>query len=351
MGLGGQHILNRQLGLATRLALLTGLAGLGATVAILLKLPIPLLIGPALATVIGALCRLDLRFPVPLRNAVFLVAGVAIGATVSPASVAAFTKWPLAFAILGISILAMMLLGRRLMQKMMRASPRMGLLAATPGHLSYIIALGEDLKLRTERVAIVQSIRILALTLLVPLAAYLGGIETGVGIIPEGAAEMTLLQTVLCLAAALALAPVLMRLRIPAAMLIAGMVVGAIARLGGFTPGTLSHWIAYPALAAIGALIGTRFVGTSLQDLLQSALAGLAGTTLAASIALLASIAAMGLVDMPLLHVLVAFAPGGLETMTVMAVAIGANPGFVAAAHVFRLLLLSVLVPIMIGRT
>ncbi len=342
--------MNRQLGLATRLALLTGLAGLGAAVAILLKLPIPLLIGPALATTLGGLCGLDLRFPVPLCNAVFLVAGVAIGATVSPASVAAFTKWPLAFAILGISIVAMMLLGQQLMQRMMQTTPRAALLAATPGHLSYVIALGEDLKLPTERVAIVQSIRLLTLTLLVPLAAYLGGIETGIGIIPDDTTEMTLLQTVLCLATALALAPVLIRLRVPAAMLIAGMVIGAAARLGGFTPGTLSHWIAYPALAGIGALIGTRFVGISLQDLRQSAKAGLTGTSLAACITLLAALAAMRLVDMPLLHVLVAFAPGGLETMTVMGVALGANPGFVAGAHVFRLLLLAILVPIMIRR-
>ncbi len=336
--------------IAVRLLLLAALSVVGAIAAILLKLPIPLLIGPAVATTIGALGGLDLRFPKPLRNAVFLVAGVAIGATVSPASVVALTKWPFAFAILGFSLIAMVLLGRRLMQRLMGTDARSALLAATPGHLSYVIALGEDLKLPTERVAIVQSIRLLALTLAVPFAAYLAGIETGVGITPSDTTEMTLLQTALCLLAAAALAPLAMYLRIPAATLIAGMAVGAAARLTGFTPGTLSHWIAYPALAAIGALIGTRFVGINLQDLRQSAFAGLAGTTLAALITLLAALAAMRIVDMPLLHVLVAFAPGGLETMTVMGVAIGANPGFVAAAHVARLLLLSVLIPVMIGR-
>ena len=54
--------------------------------------------------------------------------------------------------------------------------------------------------------------------------------------------------------------------------------------------------------------------------------------------------------DMPLTHVLVAFAPGGLETMIVMGAVLGANPGFVAACHVGRLLVLSVLVPVMAAR-
>ena len=54
--------------------------------------------------------------------------------------------------------------------------------------------------------------------------------------------------------------------------------------------------------------------------------------------------------DMPLPHVLVAFAPGGLETMIVMGAVLGANPGFVAACHVGRLLVLSALIPFVAAR-
>jgi len=53
---------------------------------------------------------------------------------------------------------------------------------------------------------------------------------------------------------------------------------------------------------------------------------------------------------MPILHVAVAFAPGGFETMIVMGAIIGANPGFVAAIHISRLLVLPLLLPFFLGR-
>jgi len=53
---------------------------------------------------------------------------------------------------------------------------------------------------------------------------------------------------------------------------------------------------------------------------------------------------------MPVAHVVVAFAPGGLETMVAMGVMLGANPGFIVACHIARLLVLSVLVPLFTGR-
>ncbi|MEO0931162.1 MAG: AbrB family transcriptional regulator [Pseudomonadota bacterium] len=335
-----------------RLAALIGLTLLGAFGGMAIGMPVPLLTGPAIVTTIACLAGLPLQFPIFARNAIFLLAGIAIGATVSPASMAALARWPLAFALLAVAIVAMVLSGQQLMRRLMGVDDRSALLAAAPGHLSYVIALGEDLGLETSRIAVVQSIRLLALTLLVPFLVALSGMETGVGLAPSGAdsAEMSLLQTALAVILAVAIVPIVKWTGAPAPMLLAGMAVGATLRLTGWAPGGLSHYIAFPVLAAIGALIGTRFAGTSLAELRQSAVAGLAGTTLAAVLTLLAAWAATGIVDMPLAHVLVAFAPGGLETMAVIGAAIGANPGFVAAAHVGRLVLLSVLIPVLVTR-
>jgi membrane AbrB-like protein len=161
---------------------------------------------------------------------------------------------------------------------------------------------------------------------------------------------MSMLQTGLAVMMALVLAPVLGRIGAPAPILLAGMMIGAAARLTEVAPGGVSHWVAYIVLAAIGTLIGTRFSGIALRDLRACALAGFAGTLLATGLATAAAVAAAPIVGMPLVHVLVAFAPGGLETMAALGAAIGANAGFVAAAHVGRLLLLSVLVPTLLAR-
>jgi len=53
---------------------------------------------------------------------------------------------------------------------------------------------------------------------------------------------------------------------------------------------------------------------------------------------------------MPLAHVLVAFAPGGLETMIALGAVLAVVPGFVAACHIMRLVVLSVLLPAMLAR-
>ena len=56
------------------------------------------------------------------------------------------------------------------------------------------------------------------------------------------------------------------------------------------------------------------------------------------------------LTGMDLIAVLIAFAPGGLETMAAMSVVLGIDPTFVASHHVARLLMLTVIVPIFVLR-
>jgi hypothetical protein len=42
---------------------------------------------------------------------------------------------------------------------------------------------------------------------------------------------------------------------------------------------------------------------------------------------------------------MIAFAPGGLETMAALSIMLGADPAFTALHHVYRLLFLTFLVP------
>jgi uncharacterized membrane protein AbrB (regulator of aidB expression) len=47
---------------------------------------------------------------------------------------------------------------------------------------------------------------------------------------------------------------------------------------------------------------------------------------------------------------MIAFAPGGLETMAAMAVMMHADTAYVGSHHVLRLLFLSVLMPLVMGK-
>jgi uncharacterized membrane protein AbrB (regulator of aidB expression) len=115
-------------------------------------------------------------------------------------------------------------------------------------------------------------------------------------------------------------------------------------------PGVLPEWLILPAFLVLGALIGTRFSGVTMAHLMSGLLAGVAITVVAVGFAGLASLPVAWALEMPVAHVLVAFSPGGLETMIAMGAVLGVVPGFVAACHVARLMVLTVLVPAMLAR-
>jgi membrane AbrB-like protein len=100
----------------------------------------------------------------------------------------------------------------------------------------------------------------------------------------------------------------------------------------------------------IGCLIGTRFSNVSLMDVRKGFLAGFVVTIavmlIAGSIAWMIS----GVTGVPLNAVMIAYSPGGLETMAAMAVMMHADTAYVGSHHVIRLLFLSVLMPLVMGK-
>ena len=195
----------------------------------------------------------------------------------------------------------------------------------------------------------VQSVRLLALTIMVPFAVLGMGIDVASNIAPQGEL-IALWQLPLLLLASLGLAWVFGRLSWPVPLLLGAMVASALGHMFGITPGVLPAWMVLPAYLVLGALIGTRFSGVPLEQFLSGLWAGVAITVVAVVLAALASVPVAWALGMPLAHVLVAFAPGGLETMIAMGAVLGVVPGFVAACHVARLLVLSVLLPGMLGK-
>ena len=67
-------------------------------------------------------------------------------------------------------------------------------------------------------------------------------------------------------------------------------------------------------------------------------------TTLAALFAALAA----NLLGLPFGQVWVAYAPGGVEAMAAMAIALGYDSAFVATHHLFRIILLLFLLPVLL---
>lgn len=319
-------------------------AAVGAGLAYALSFPVHLLTGPALF--LSVLAAMGVRFEIaaPARDCAFLLIGVGVGAGVDDQATDAMARWPAAFVVLAVMLVAALFASRFVLTRFFGFDRRSAVLAAAPGHLSFVIGLGESLGMDMVRIAVVQSVRLLALTLVVPFVAAAFGVAIEAGLTSAGPV-MPPLHVALVFAASIALGLVLMRAGAPAPLLIGAMVASSAAHLTGLTPGALSPELAMIGFLIVGALIGARFSGVGFSEVRAALLAGVAATSITVALALLAALPVAWLLAMPTAHVIVGFAPGGLETMIAMGAVIGANPGFIAACHVGRLLLLTFLIP------
>lgn len=325
-------------------ALLIGAAG--AALFWVIGFPAALLTGPAAAVSVATVAGLRCTIPPRLRDAVFVLIGVSIGSTVTPEVIATALAWPLSLAALCVTLVLVLVLAMIALERMFRFDRMTAMLSATPGHLSYVLGLSTEMRADVPRVALVQSMRVLLLTMAVPVLVALWGVEGTARLEDRGG--MALWAIALIFPASVALGLVFKRLRVPAPVLLGAMGVSALGQGADITPGALPAWLVGAAFVAIGSLIGTRFYGIDRRALASALLAGLVCTLIACGVAALGAVLVSGIVGLPPAVLLLAFAPGGVEVMAAIAIETGLEPAFVAAHHVFRLLALTVIVPVMV---
>ncbi|MEW9918719.1 AbrB family transcriptional regulator [Marimonas sp. MJW-29] len=334
----------------TTTALTIGVGALGALIAWLLSAPVYMLLGPAIAVSLAGLSGLRVSVAPRLRDTCFVILGLAVGAGFDADALAAMVRWPLAFAFMALVMWGILVTCRFMLVRAFDFAPRAALLAAAPGHLSFVVAMAADMGMDLARISITQSVRLLTLTILVPFIALLLGIDVAANIAPQGEL-MRYADLLVLVSLGVGAGLIFMRIGVPAPLLMGAMLISALGHLTEWAPGVLPEWLILPAYLVLGTLIGTRFSGITFADLRRGAAAGLAVTFVAVVFAAGASVPVALALGMPVGHVLVAFAPGGLETMIAMGAVLGVVPGFVAACHIARLFLLTFLLPFMLARS
>lgn len=327
-----------------------GLGGLGAGLASWLGFPAPFLTGPALLVSICAVAGVRCAIPVFLRNACFLIIGLNLGAGVTPEVLQSAVRWPVSLMAMIVSVVLFMVLGTWALRRLNGCDARTALLAATPGHLSFVLGLSLETGANLTFVSAVQSLRVLMLTLLVP-AAVAVFTDADLSMTIARGTMMSLPVLGLLTAAAMLVGLGFTRLHIPAAFLLAGMAVSVIGHGSALTPGAVPGGLSTLSFITMGTLIGTRFTGITLREVVNATLSAALLTGGGFVIVLLASLAVHQLVGLPVTDVLIALAPGGLETMIAMSAVLNADPTFVGFHHVARIFLLSFLIPIALSRT
>lgn len=325
-------------------ALALAIGSVGAMVAFWINMPAPALTGPSVAVTIAGLLGLDLAFETRVRDISFLVIGLSMGTSVTPEVYESAKQWPFSLVAIVLSVTAAFFFSQLVLKRFWKYDAKTAVLGASPGHLSFVIGLGMDSGADIRLVAIVQSIRVLALTLVVPMLVVWSGLAGNGFVVPTEFMILPWVAVSLALAALVGLG--FKKLRVPAAFVLAGMVVSLTTHLSGIIEGHMPQWLTLPALTILGSMIGTRFSGVSWSELRKAFGAGMAITLVGVFAAVLFAVVLSLFIDLPIAQLVVAFAPGGVEAMAAMAFALNLDPTFVATHHIARIFYLSFFVPL-----
>ena len=104
------------------------------------------------------------------------------------------------------------------------------------------------------------------------------------------------------------------------------------------------------AFAILGTVIGARFVGVEMKSLKSCLVSGLTITLVGVFICFLATSIIYKITGIPFIHIFIAIAPGGLETMVAMGGLVDAEPTYVAFHHVMRLFFIALIIPIILKK-
>ncbi|HEX8165499.1 MAG TPA: AbrB family transcriptional regulator [Beijerinckiaceae bacterium] len=325
-------------------------AALGGLAFHLLGIPAAWMSGAMVAVVAWGAAGRGRPLPRPLADAAMLVSGATMGAGITPEALAAVSRYPLSLAVLALSVVAGTGASALWLTRVAGWRRDDALLASAPGALSTVLVIASERKASVVAIAVVQSLRLFVLIALLPsLVVFLGGGRPGALLPGEGMPVAAPAGLFVVLAGGLALGLVFERLRVAAPVLLGATLVSASLHATGFAPGVVPPPLAVAGLVLIGVFIGERFRTLELAALGRTLTAAAGSLVLTVAVAMAFAAAASALAGVGFPDAMVAFAPGGLEAMMVLALILGLDPLYVGVHHLARFLGIATALPFAVG--
>jgi uncharacterized protein len=320
----------------------------GAVVATAAGLPLPILLG-SLVLVAGlsvpgwTLRGVPPRLPQDLRLGFVPIVGVSIGGAFHPGLLAeAQAWWP---SLLGLVLYVPVAhwVSYQIYRKAGGLDPATALFAAVPGGLLESISMGEQAGADMQMLTMLHFLRLIGCILLVPLGFWLltgQSVGSAAGVtMPGSQVPLGVGDALILVVAAVGGALGGRLLHLPGYVITGPVLASGAAHLLGLTTAVPPQWMIQLTQLVVGASLGCRFAGMP-RGALPRALR-LAALSVAATLALGFAFAAglHGLVGQRVSTVFLAFAPGGVAEMSLVALSLHVSVVYVTAHHVARIVL------------
>ena len=304
-----------------------------------LKTPLPWMLGPLVAMAGCNFAGGALRAAPGGREAGQVVIGSALGLYFTPVVAREVTAyWPL-LVLAALFAILVGVFGGWTLRRIAGTDRTTAFFASVPGGATEMTLQGERLGARPDRVALAQSLRILMVVLLVPLALTYSGAHGSDDYQP---AAMPLqwqgLAILLALSSAAGLA--FQRLRIPNAFMFGPLAVVIPLTVAEFQFSSLPSVLSNCAQVLLGCALGARFERQSLASAPRYVAGVLASVIVAIALSAGFAVALAWNSGIAWPTMVLALAPGGIAEMCITAKVLQVGVPLVTAAHVIRVLIL-----------
>jgi uncharacterized protein len=327
------------------LALTIALGTVGGLAARELHLPLGLLLGSIFAVGLAAMLNarvagVGVGFPQPLRNLFVPIIGLSIGGAFSPDVLRQMPGWWISLAALLVYIPVAHAAGYFIYRRggLPKAEAFFG---AVPGGLIESVVLGEEAGADARTLILLQFLRLILTIIAVPLiflaltghsVGSAAGAQMGNTRVPLGGWD----AGVLLLAAGVGYT-VGRKLHFPAAIMTGPLLASAILHLLGWTAAIPPSWAVAATQVVLGSALGARFVGMERAALMRAFWLACQSVGVALILAFGFAFAVAEVAGQPISAGFLAFAPGGLAEMSLIALSLKVGVVYVAVHHVVRI--------------
>lgn len=329
------------------LALAIGTAG-GWT-ANYFQVPLAWMLGAMGATTVAAMSGLPVALPVVFRLAMMAVLGVMLGSGFAPEILSRLGDWTIsliglvAYTLIATWVVAVFL------RKVAGYDPITAYFSAAPGGLSEMILVGAQNGGDERIISLTHTSRILLVVLALPFLlqlvfGYTPGPRTAGGIPLVEADPFDMLVLTFCGIAGFVLARLV---RLPAAAILGPMIFSAAFHLTGLTEAKPPTELVAAAQVVVGTTVGCRFAGVAMSLVGRTILAAVGSTVILVGGGLLFAVLLHPLTDLPTIGIFLAFAPGGVAEMSLIALALSIDAALVATHHIVRIFFIVVFTPLL----
>lgn len=328
-------------------ALTLGLGTAGGALFFWLTLPLAWMLGAMTAVTTGALAGVPLRMPGMFRSVMITVLGIMLGSAFTPEVVARMGQWMLTLSALMVWSVLVGFIALVYFRRVAGYDPVTAYFSATPGGLNEMVIVGGAMGGDDRTISLTHAARVMLVVFTIPLWYRFGAdLPSPASARPYvGLLDIPLPDVMILGLCALFGAVGARALRIPAAFLVGPMVLSAVVHLGGLTASKPPDPLVAAAQVVLGATVGCRFAGMRLMYVVRTAAHAAVSAVMMLGATIAFALALAPLTGYPIAALVLAFAPGGLAEMSLIALALSVDTAFVASHHIARIVMVVTMAP------